>query len=305
MIKNRLPPLGALRAFHAVAECLSFKRAAQHLSVSATAISHQIRLIESMLECRVFERNAQGVNLTEMGQMLYSGTQTAFAALEDAVVKIDAFRRPPALTITTTSNFLTNWLVPRLADFKLQFPHIDLRLHTGIERVDLTLHTVDVAIRYREMPDAHLHSSLLYEDRFIAVASPSLKLKTVNDLNNATLFHIENRHVPTDSPDWKHWQRCFGPQTLDLSKGLHFSDETHAVQAAVAGQGVVIASQLLVGDLVKRGMLTVPFEGSLPGARYYLVTLEENAQRADIEALRQWILQQMMVTDECKELRNA
>src|SRR5471030_839474 len=235
MKSSRLPPLGALRAFHAVAGCLSFKRAALQLNVSATAISHQIRLIESMLECRVFERNAQGVTLTEAGLLLYTGTQSAFTALEDSVLKIDHLRQLPALTITTTSNFLTNWLVPRLADFKTTFPQIDLRLHTGIERVDLTLHTVDVAIRYREIPDAHLHSTLLYEDRFIAVASPSLKLKTVNDLNNATLFHIENRNVPADSPDWKHWQRCFGPQTLELSKGLHFSDETHAVQAAVAG----------------------------------------------------------------------
>src|SRR5471030_2185560 len=293
MKSSRLPPLGALRAFHAVAGCLSFKRAALQLNVSATAISHQIRLIESMLECRVFERNAQGVTLTEAGLLLYTGTQSAFTALEDSVLKIDHLRQLPALTITTTSNFLTNWLVPRLADFKTLFPQIDLRLHTGIERVDLTQRTVDVAIRYREGVESDLHSTLLYEDRFAVVASPALTLKQPEDLQHATLFHVDNRHVPADSPDWAHWQRSYGPAELNTSRGLHFSDETHAVQAAVAGQGVVIASQLLVGDLIQRGVLVAPFALSLPGARYYLLTLDDIAARPDVVALREWMLQQM------------
>lgn len=74
MRKTRLPPLGALRAFHAVAGCRSFKLAAEALGVSATAVSHQIKLLESVLECRVCERSAQGVSLTEIGEILYAGT---------------------------------------------------------------------------------------------------------------------------------------------------------------------------------------------------------------------------------------
>lgn len=153
MRKARLPPLGALRAFHAVASFRSFKRAGEELGVSATAISHQIKLLESILECRVCERSARGVSLTETGEVLYTGTQRAFAALEQAAAQIMHSRQTPALTVTTTSNFLTHWLVPRLVDFKAEFPTIDLRFHTSVERVDLTLHTVDVAIRYREMPE--------------------------------------------------------------------------------------------------------------------------------------------------------
>ncbi len=125
----RLPPLGALRAFHAVARHRSFKLAAGALGVSATAVSHQIKLLESVLECRVCERSAQGVSLTADGEILYAATQRAFSALEQAVVQIAQARQPPSLTVTTTSNFLTHWLVPRLADFTARFPAIDLRLH--------------------------------------------------------------------------------------------------------------------------------------------------------------------------------
>ena len=293
MRKTRLPPLGALRAFHAVAGCLSFKLAAEELGVSATAVSHQIKLLESVLACRVCERSAQGVSLTETGEILYAGTQRAFAALEQSVAQITRVQQPPALTVTTTSNFLTHWLVPRLADFKAEFPTIDLRLHTSVERVDLNQRTVDVAIRYRETPETDLHCTLLHEDRFIVVASPALALERSEDLQRVTLFHVEHRQVPADAPTWENWRRRYGPEGLNVAAGLTFSDETHALQAAVAGQGVVIASRLLARDLLQRGVLDAPFEMSLPGANYYLVATEETAQRSDIIALREWLLRQM------------
>lgn len=293
MNKIRLPPLGTLRAFHAVAGTLSFRQAAAQLNVSATAISHQIRVLEDTLGCRVFDRNAQGVSLTETGQILYSASRQAFTALEDATARIAHRLQPPSLTITTTSNFLTNWLIPRLGDFTAQFPEIDLRLHTSVERMDLSQRTVNVAIRYREMEEPGLHNCLLFEDRFIVVASPSLALKTPEDLVTTTLFHVDNRHVPAQSPNWEHWHLRYGPAGLDFGKGVRFSDETHALQAAVAGQGVVIASELLAGDLLRRGMLVTPFDAPLPGARYLFLTLEEMVQRDDIRQLRDWMVQRM------------
>lgn len=243
----RLPPLGALRAFHAVARHRSFKQAAEALGVSATAVSHQIKLLESVLECRVCERSAQGVSLTADGEILYAATQRAFSALEQAVVQIAHARQPPSLTVTTTSNFLTHWLVPRLADFTARFPAIDLRLHTSVERVDLHLGTVDAAIRYRETSERDLYCTLLYEDRFIVVASPTLGLSRPEDLQRVTLFHVANRRVPADSPSWENWRRRYGPPTLNIDAGLTFSDETHALQAAVAVQQRIAWRPLLPG----------------------------------------------------------
>lgn len=289
----RLPPLGALRAFHVVATELSFKQAAIKLNVSATAISHQIRLLESVLDCRLFDRNAREVRLTDVGRTLFGGTQSAFTALETAVSRIDKSRQPPKLILTTTSNFLTHWLVPRLAYFTAQFPQIDVHLHTSVERIDLTQRTVDVAIRYRETPEEGLDNTLLYQDRFAVVASPSLGIAEVNDLHTATLIHVENRHVPKASPDWPKWVSQYGPVDLNTQKGLHFSEEMHALQAAVAGQGVVIASRLLTADMIRRNILDAPFGDDLPGANYYLVALKEVAERPDVRAFRAWLMESM------------
>lgn len=69
------------------------------------------------------------------------------------------------------------------------------------------------------------------------VASPTLGLSRPEDLQRVTLFHVANRRVPADSPSWENWRRRYGPPTLNIDAGLTFSDETHALQAAVAGQG--------------------------------------------------------------------
>ncbi|MGL6018833.1 MAG: LysR substrate-binding domain-containing protein [Gibbsiella quercinecans] len=293
MRKLRLPPLGALRAFNAVAVHHSFKRAADEIGVTATAISHQIRQLEEQLATRVFERSAKGVALTASGEILFSTTQRLFNELQDTVEKIHAHNAPPVLTVTTTSNFLTHWLVARLAALKVALPDIDLRLHTSVESIDLARKTVDAAIRYRETAEDTLASTLLYQDEFILVASPALAIRRLEDLSSATLFHVDNRHVPAAAPTWQHWKTRFGPATLNSEAGVHFTDETHAIQAVVAGQGVAIVSSLLAHDFIRQGVLAAPFTHALPGANYYFVTLAENSEREDISSLRNWLLSQM------------
>jgi|SRR5476651_1167934 len=296
MRPNRLPPLGSLRVFNAVAAHHSFKLAAEDIGVTATAVSHQMRLLEQNLQTTLCERNAKGVMLTPAGEILFSTTQRLFSDLRDTVNKIQALNTPPAFTITTTSNFLTHWLVPRLAHLKTAWPRMELRLHTSVERVDLTRKTMDAAIRYREAPEETLACTLLYKDSFTLVASPALTLNRLADLSSVTLFHVDNRHVPSPAPSWQNWRDQIGPATLDIEAGLHFTDETHAIQATVAGLGVAIVSKLLAQDFIRQGVLIAPFDSALPGANYYFVTLPELAEREDIVNLKNWLLGEMEIS---------
>lgn len=295
MKNKRLPTLHSLRAFDAVAAQGSFKRAAQDIGVTPTAISHQIRSLEESLATPVFARSAREVRLTEAGELLFHATRRAFAGLQEAVNAIDLARLPPMLTLTTTSNFLTHWLVPRLSGLQTHCPDIELRLHTGIELVDLNNDSVDAAIRYSSRSDESLAATLLYEDAFVLVASPALTLTRMEDLMSATLFHVESRLIPQPPPDWEHWRACFGPAALNTGAGPRFTDETHAIQAAIAGQGVAIVSRLLAKDFIDKHILTVPFACSLPGANYYFVTTREKSHRQDIVSLREWLLANISV----------
>ena len=297
MKQPRLPPLTAIRAFDAVARHASFKLAAEEIGVTATAISHQIRVLEESLNQRLFIRSARGVALTGAGEILFRASGNIFTTLREAINAIQDAGQPAALTLSTTSNFLTNWLVPRLPLLHQQYPELELRLHSSTELVDVRGTMADCAIRYGMQADDALDSTLLYQDRFVLVASPQLTLKTPADLSRLTIFHIENRHIPTPEPDWYHWKMAFGPSNLALQSGIRFDDETHAIHAAMAGQGVLLASELLIQHAVAQGLLRIALPGSLPGGNYYFVTSQQKAEREDIQQVKRWLQQQFNLAE--------
>ncbi|WNJ80294.1 LysR substrate-binding domain-containing protein [Cedecea neteri] len=291
MKSRRLPPLTAIRAFDAVARHSSFKAAAEEIGVTPTAISHQIRLLEDSLEQRLFTRSARGVALTAAGEILFRASGNMFTMLSEAVESIATISHPGTLTLSTTSNFLTNWLVPRLPSLHQQHPSLELRFHSGVALADLHGKMADCAVRYSMQADETLDSTLLHSDSFVLVASPQLKLRSVKDLPGMTLFHIDNRHVPSPEPSWQHWKSVFGPEDLDVQSGIHFDDETHAIQAAIAGQGILLASELLIRRALQQGLLHIALPGALPGANYYFVTSHEKARREDVGQVRAWLKQ--------------
>ncbi|HEY3983319.1 LysR substrate-binding domain-containing protein [Cedecea sp.] len=292
MRSRRLPPLAAIRAFDAVARHASFKAAAEEIGVTPTAISHQIRLLEDSLAQRLFTRSARGVALTQAGDILFRASGNIFTTLRDAVESIDRQSLPGTLTLSTTSNFLTNWLVPRLPALHQRHPSLELRFHSSVALADLNGTMADCAVRYSMQADESLDSTLLYSDRFVLVASPQLKLRSGKDLQGVTLFHIENRHVPSPEPSWQHWKSVFGPEDLDVQSGIRFDDETHAIQAAIAGQGVLLASGLLIRRALQQGLLHIALPGVLPGANYYFVSSRDKASREDVQQVKAWLKQE-------------
>ncbi|MGO2435441.1 MAG: LysR substrate-binding domain-containing protein [Serratia proteamaculans] len=292
-MKRKLPPLGALRAFDAVARLQSFKLAAEEIGVSPTAISHQIRLLEGLLEVSVFERTPRKVELTADGKVLQQATAQAFALLQAAAEKIGERQRPRVLTLTATTAMIAHWLVPRLPALMRQFPNIDLRLHADDGIVDLRSRQIDVALRYGAEPGAQLTPRLLYQDSFVLVASPQLTLKTPEDLLQATLIHTDGRRVPQPAPDWQHWRSEFGPAALQIDAGPRFTDEAHAIQAAIAGQGVAIVSQLMVQHALNTGLLVAPFNMALPGAAHYFVSNPDGQHPQTVAQLADWVAAEM------------
>ncbi|MBO1501712.1 LysR family transcriptional regulator [Serratia proteamaculans] len=292
-MKRKLPPLGALRAFDAVARLQSFKLAAEEIGVSPTAVSHQIRLLESLLEVSVFERTPRKVELTADGKVLQQATAQAFALLQAAAEKIGERQRPRVLTLTATTAMIAHWLVPRLPALMRQFPNIDLRLHADDGIVDLRSRQIDVALRYGAEPGAQLTPRLLYQDSFVLVASPQLTLKTPEDLLQATLIHTDGRRVPQPAPDWYRWRREFGPVALQIDAGPRFTDEAHAIQATIAGQGVAIVSQLMAQHALNTGLLVAPFNMALPGAAHYFVSNPDGQHPQTVAQLADWVAAEM------------
>ena len=293
MVSRSLPPLTSLRAFEAVARRSSFKAAAEELFVTPTAISHQIRQLEAHLGLRVLERSPRAVRLTAEGSVLYEATASGFAEIARAVAHLRGQQDPAILTLTSTTAFLSHWIVPRLAELRRLLPEVDLRLHASDAIVALRSGGVDVAIRYGKGPFTGVATVPLRDDVFGPVCSPRLGLSKLEDLRQATLIHIDGRQVPVPTPDWPHWCAEAGLLNVDTQAGVRFPDSTLALQAAIAGHGVAIVSLVLVADAVAAGLLVAPFAPFLRGETYHFACAPDLEMRPDIAALRAWFLSVM------------
>lgn len=289
---RRLPPLAALRAFEAAARHGSFKRAARELAVTPTAVSHQIRSLEEHTGVVLFERQVRKVALTREGAMLYPVLRDGFDAFEAALERVGAARGRPQVTVSATSAFTARWLVPRLAAFREQHPEVDVLLHASDDTVDLAGGAVDLAIRYGRGPYPGLTADVLFADRFAPVASPGLGVRAVDDLGRVALVHFQWRRAHPDNPTWEAWFAAAGRAWTSPPGQLRFSDEGHAIQAAVAGQGVALLSLALVADELAAGRLVQPFGPSLPGHAYHLVASPERPLSASAQAAAHWLHEQ-------------
>ncbi|PTL83386.1 LysR substrate-binding domain-containing protein [Vitiosangium sp. GDMCC 1.1324] len=288
MTRYDLPPLAALRAFEAVARHSSFKAAAAELFVTPTAISHQIRQLETELGVRVLDRTPRSVAVTPAGRELLDAVVMGFAEISRAVSRLRPGRSRPALTLSATTGFLSQWLVPRLEELRKLLPEVDLRLHTSGAAVPLQAGAVDVAIRYGRGPYAGVDTTVLRADSFSPVCSPRLGVSRPSDLRRATLLHVDGQRVPRPPPTWSRWCAEAGVAGVNTEVGPRFSDSLHAVQSALSGQGVVIASIVLVDDALRSGLLVRPFREALSGATYHFVSAPELSEREDVIALRAW-----------------
>lgn len=293
MAKHRLPPLSSLRAFEAAARRSSFKAAAEELFVTPTAISHQIKQLETHLGLRVLDRTPRAVSLTAEGRVLYEATASGFAEIARAMAQLRQRREPTMLTLSSTTAFLSHWMVPRLAELRRLLPDIDLRLHASDAIVALRSGGVDAAIRYGKGPFAEVASIPLRDDVFGPVCSPVLGLAALEDLRRTTLIHIDGRQVPVPVPDWPRWCAEAGLRDVDTQAGLRFPDSMLAVQAAIAGHGVAIVSRVLVADALDTGLLVAPFAPVLRGETYHFACAPDIEKRQDIVALRAWFLSVM------------
>lgn len=286
---RRLPPLSALRAFEAAARHGSFKQAASELGVTPTAISHQIRFLEEYTGLTLFDRQVRKVVLTDAGQQLYPVLRDGFNAFEATLQHLGKPQTRQQVVLTATNAFMARWLAPRVADFRRMHPGIDLELHASDEVVDLDSGTVDLAIRYGMGPYPGMKAEPLFADRFAPVAGAQLGPLALADLNRLPLIEFKWSRSHPSNPTWKNWFAAAGlPWTAPLGQ-LRFSDEGHAIQAAISGQGIALLSLELVADDIKAGRLVQPFGPTIPGHTYHLIRSDGRSPSIAVEAASDWL----------------
>ncbi|MFG6096027.1 transcriptional regulator GcvA [Leptothoe sp. ISB3NOV94-8A] len=291
-----LPPLNALHTFEVAARHLSFQQAAEELDVTSTAISHQIKLLEDYLEVSLFRRRPRPLSLTEAGQLLYPVVRESLDSIAEAITQLKQVPISTTLTVSVTTVFAAKWLVPRLAEFQRTHPEIDLRLQTSNDVVNLQRQTVDLAIRYGKGNYPGLAVRPLMSDRFVPICSPRLlennhPIRKPDDVVHYPLLHFEWIHFGIDAPDWKNWFSATGLNTVAPDHGLKFNEESLAIQAAIAGQGIALCSTVHVADDVALGFLVQPLNVTLDGFNYSAVYLENHPKEVLILKFIDWLVE--------------
>lgn len=296
-----LPPLNALRAFEAIARHLSFSRAADELHVTPAALSHQIRGLEEQLGVTLFHRRTRGIDLTDAGRLIYPGLHAGFTSVRDAVARLDRAREDRFLVISATPGLTAKWLVPRLWRFLADHPQIDARISASMGFADFAGDEVDVALRLSNGVHPELHVEKLFDDSVLPVCSPRLVeegLRRLDDLARFTLIHYEIPLSSPSPPPWAEWLKVAGAHGVDATRGLRLNASDHALDAAVAGAGVLLSYKLIASDDVRAGRLVIPFGPELPISEraYHFVCLRGHETRPNVRAFRDWIFAEMEQT---------
>jgi LysR family glycine cleavage system transcriptional activator len=312
VMRRKLPPLGALRAFEATARHLSFTLAGDELGVTQGAVSRQVKALESHLGLRLFRRMTRAIALTDEGRHYFNGLGAAFDRIEAATA--DALRQNVGgvLTINVLPTFAMRWLIPRLPHFNQVEPTIEVRMVTSIEPVSFAREEIDLAIRVGRpkgekgasrgaridlvMTDDWGQAAIerLVPDIPVPVCSPSLirpdrPLARVADLKNFTLLHNATRpHA------WEDWLKFMGYPDFDPERRHSYGHFFMALQAAAEGRGVAIAPHVLIESDIRIRSLVVPFAAMPPAPAYYYLLGPRHAWNSvKIKRFRIWLRQQV------------
>jgi LysR family transcriptional regulator, glycine cleavage system transcriptional activator len=285
---RRLPPLNALRAFEAAARHESFAGAAAELHVDHAAISRHVRALESRLGVTLFRRATRGVELTPAGRQYLQAVSAAFDGIAEAT---DALAKPKHVQIRLSVEpaFAGKWLIHRLGRFHAEHPDLDIVLDATVRLVDLARDEADLAIRYGQGGWPGLRHDLIAALRLYPVGRPELRGRRraalqPDELRAFVLLHEDDGQL------WRRWFAAAGVPEVNVSRGPRILESALAIDAAITGQGIALADEVLVADDLAAGRLTKLCDVALRDNAYYLVSLTSALRRRPIAAFRDWLL---------------
>ena len=286
---NPPPTLNALRAFEAAARPLNFRLAAEELGVTQGAVAQHVRSLEADLGLKLFDRLPRALALTAPGRGYADHLRRAFALMAEATSAL----RPEPLrsTISVTPTFASKWLIPRLPDFDSAHPQVELRVLASETLANFQSDGVDVAVRQGHPPfGPGLVADLLFEQEIVAVCSPALLPDPPHPLATDELDRFALLHDAHDL--WPEFaEQALGRPLPATSKQARFNQTSLAIDAAIAGQGLAVASGFLVERDLAAGRLARAFAAGMRGALDSYVVVPRRPRRPESTGLiRSWLL---------------
>ena len=275
-----LPPLNGLRAFEAAGRYLNFRAAADELGVTQGAVAQQVRGLEDHVGMPLFERLPKGLAFTAAGRGYHVRIAEAFTTLREASAVLQP--QTAKVLISVTPTFAAKWLIPHLPDFTARYPDIDLRILATEKVSSFHADGIDLAVRLGEPPfGAVLEAHLLFRQEIVAVAAPGLLAERSGPLDRDALAAMPKLHDTHDL--WPLFLRQCGV-TQSRGRDIRLSQTALAIDAALAGQGVALASRFLVAADLEAGRLMQVVPQILAGAGDFFLLARRGTKRSEAAA---------------------
>lgn len=312
---KRLPPLIALSYFEAAARTQSFAAAAKELHVTPAAISHQIKALEELLGVELFVRHHRKVSLTPAAKAALPTLQGGFASLAEAVDQIRAHSEARwIITVCAEPLFATKWLVPRLHRFYARCPEAEVRLQASLSSVDsarggptgpttFRRAGIDLAVRFGYGEYAELDALHLLTVSLVPVCAPTVGKTSPFVSPRALLRHrLLSDSTAYRSPErfgWPQWFQHAGVSVPASLREQRFGNGLLALEAAVTGQGLLLACPQLVQAELQARSLVIASDVAMPCPfAYFVVSQPASLERPIVQAFRDWLFEETVASAE-------
>lgn len=294
MLKRKLPPFPALRAFEAAARHGRFRDAAEELCVTPSAISHQVRTLETYLGRPLFVRGTRQVELTRDGRTYLEDVSPILDSLEASTRMVAGESFSGKLRLKMTEGFSKRWLIPRLGEYLGQYPDVDVSIETGLPPTDFRNGELDLIIHWGDDPVQGVVVDPFMSSARIPVCSADFlernpDLRRPEDLLGKTLIRDEV------SDGWQEWFALIGKQEKCPRGGPVFAHCELTMSAAESGLGVALGFKAMIGKSLAGGELIAPFALESPARTIYSVAYPEH-RRDDpvIVSFRDWLFAEVL-----------
>jgi LysR family glycine cleavage system transcriptional activator len=287
-----MPSLKFLKTFHVAARRQSFKAAADELCITASAVSHQMKLLEMQLGLTLFERGPRSLKLSEAGTYYLENIESLFSRIESVTEQLRQRYSRSVARLQVTSFFASELLFPNLNQFSQRYPDIDLQITTRATARAEHAADADVSVIVGVGPWPDLKTAALFPQSFIPACAPHmlprLSIGKPADLTAHTLIAHNTRPAL-----WDQWAVLHGMDKLRPKQVIRLDSMSAAVDAAESGVGIALVSTPLAAERFAAGTLAKVLPAEIPTGEHYVVAMRpQDHAHAVVRVLSDWLIKQ-------------
>lgn len=294
----RLPPLQSLLAFEATARLGGLSRAAEELSLTQSAISHQIHNLEQWVGQPLFKRVGRGVKLTAAGELFAITVRGTLKTLLDGKERIEPYRNPNSAIVACSTEVASGWLAPRLGQLRAQHPGMEIWLVTQDKKPEIDRIDLDLIISTAPVETGDATSVPLLDDEAVAVCGPVQAAHWLT-LSLPALLRVAPLIVDERDSEWAVALQQKVEQQVEperpppvLQRSVMVYDSRLLLDTAAAELGIAMVSRVAADAALRRGQVVVlPQIPPIALPRLWLTTSTLAARTPAVEQVFDWLRQ--------------